>query len=135
MDLRALRARLNKLAREMPAVVSGPSATQRFADLLGRIEAEEGPRRTLSVYLMVSAAQYEEPEDFAALLAALGPERIAEAFPDGNVPQVCPNADLRARARAYEPGPGDVNPLVIMLEAAIKKRDMAEAQTVVEPLQ
>jgi len=128
MSITNLRSQLAKIRRSLPAVTASDGATRRFADLLSRIEAEPaGPRRRWSIYVAVTTSRHEEPEDFAALLAALGPARIAEAFPDGDVPGVCPDACVRAQARAYVVPAGSVDPITEMLQAAIKKRDQANA--------
>jgi hypothetical protein len=101
--LEALRGRLSKLAREMPALVSSDVATARHASALERIAAEPaGPRRDLVVRLAVAhCRQVDEPVEYAEFLAAVGDERLRCVFPDG-APAVCPDAAFRARARAWK---------------------------------
>ena len=115
----SIRDRLAKLAASMPALTSSEGATERNAERLACIAAQpEGPARDFTIEVCVhSAAGVEEPEDFAALLAAIGPERIAAVFPAGVPGQ--PIADLRARARAYRVPAGNVDPITAMVRAQL----------------
>jgi hypothetical protein len=123
MSLASMRKELTRLRQSMPAVTSSDSATKRFADLLASIEAEPaGPRRNFVIAFAVSVSRHEEPGDFAQLLEAIGPERLAEAYPDGDVPKVYGDPCVRARARAYVPTPGTIDPISELIAAQIKKR-------------
>jgi hypothetical protein len=104
----------------MPAITSSDGATKRFADLLVGIEAEpEGPRRRWSIYFAVASSKHEAPVDFSQLLAAIGPERLAIAFPDGDVPGVVGDPLVRAAARSYVAPAGTVTPIGAILRARI----------------
>jgi hypothetical protein len=119
MDLGSIRDRLNRLAAAMPSVSSTAGAPERNAERLACIEAApNGPARDFAIEVCVyCAAGVEEPEDFAALLAAIGPERIAAVFPAGVPGQ--PIADVRARARAYRVPAGTIDPITAMVRAQL----------------
>jgi hypothetical protein len=116
-SLANLRSQLASLRAQLPAIQSNDGGPARNARRLACIEAApEGPARDFTILACVlAAAGVEEPEALAALLAAIGPERIALAFPNGDVPEVCPNPDLRARARAWQPAPGTIDPITAMI--------------------
>ena len=119
MRLEALRGRLAKLAREMPALASNTGGPARNAQRLASIEAApEGAHRNVAVMLAVHAASgTEEPEDFAALVDAIGPGAIALALPAGLPTQ--PTADTRARARAWHAPAGETSSIVLALREQI----------------
>ena len=107
----------------MPALTSSEGATVRNARRLGSIEAAPaGPARDFTIQVCThAAAGIEEPEDFAALLAAIGPERIAAVFPAGVPGQ--PIADVRARARAYRVPAGFVDPIATSVRAQVSENN------------
>jgi hypothetical protein len=113
----------------MPPVSSSDGAPERNAERLACIAAQpEGPARDFTIEVCVCcAAGVEEPADFAALLAAIGPERIAAVFSAGVPGQ--PIADVRARARAYRVPAGFVDPITAMARAQLAQREVPETRT------
>jgi hypothetical protein len=100
-----IRRSLEQLRAAMPAPTSNEGAAVRNARRLASIaEQPEGPARRFVIDVMVTTARNEEPEDFAALLDAIDPVALGEAFP-GGLPQVFPDPFMRARARAWKTPP------------------------------
>jgi hypothetical protein len=105
----------------MPALVSSTGATARHVERLARIEAEPpGPRRDVVTNLVVRTSRNEEPGDFGALIDAIGPERIAAAFP-GGVPAVEPDPGVRSRARSWKEPAGYVCRIGAMLREQVAR--------------
>lgn len=125
MMIASLRGRLDKLTREMPALVSSEVATARHAEHLDHITAEPpGPRRHLVVRLAVALCrEVDEPAEYAEFLAAVGDERLRSVFPDG-VPAVCPDATFRSRARAWKEPAGYGGRIETMLREQVAQEAM-----------
>jgi hypothetical protein len=105
MDLKNLKTRIAALARAVPDIEAG--GPERNVERLARItDSAEGPDRDfLVLFTVLAACETETDGDYAALLAALGAETIARAFPDGAPAQNTPE-ETRARARAHLYGRG-----------------------------
>jgi len=127
--IEALRGRLDKLAREMPPVSSSDGATERNAERLACIAAQpEGPARDFTIQVCThAAAEREGPKDYQTLIDAIGAEAIARAFPAGVPGQ--PIADVRARARAWLPASGTIDPITARLRVQIAQVSETRTET------
>jgi hypothetical protein len=125
----SIRDRLAKLAASMPALTSSEGATERNAERLACIAAQpEGPARDFTIQVCThAAAEREGPKDYQTLIDAIGAEAIARAFPAGVPGQ--PIADVRARARAWLPASGTIDPITARLRVQIAQVSETRTET------
>ena len=125
----SIRDRLAKLAASMPALTSSDGAPERNAERLACIAAQpEGPARDFTIQVCThAAAEVEEPRDYQTLIDAIGAEAIARAFPAGVPGQ--PIADVRARARAWLPASGTIDPITARLRVQIAQVSETRTET------
>ena len=127
--LGSIRDRLAKLAASMPALTSSDGAPERNAERLACIAAQpEGPARDFTIQVCThAAAEREGPKDYQTLIDAIGAEAIARAFPAGVPGQ--PIADVRARARAWLPASGTIDPITARLRVQIAQVSETRTET------
>jgi hypothetical protein len=125
----SIRDRLAKLAASMPALTSSDGAPERNAERLACIAAQpEGPARDFTIQVCThAAAEREGPKDYQTLIDAIGAEAIARAFPAGVPGQ--PIADVRARARAWLPASGTIDPITARLRVQIAQVSETRTET------
>ena len=123
MDLRMLRRRVDRLAAVVPANSPADDAVAQIANVLARIDKEVPPGRSFLVLIIVRDwSQFHEPAEYAALLEAVGSQRLTEAFGDEGPPKYANLLPiLRRRAREWRPPAGYVDPLTTMLKEQIAR--------------
>jgi hypothetical protein len=88
----------------------------------------EGPARDFTIQVCThAAAEREGPKDYQTLIDAIGAEAIARAFPAGVPGQ--PIADVRARARAWLPASGTIDPITARLRVQIAQVSETRTET------
>ena len=124
VDLKGVKRRLDKIAAAAPALPSADDTATRIARALAAIEGTPPPLRSFLIDMYVStSSNRDEPGEYSALLAAIGPQRLSEAYGDAGPPAYSGiDPVLRRHAREWH-GPEDrVNPLDELLDNMIARK-------------